>query len=87
MLSWEQGSGEKGVEYQGEQSLGSTSSGPYFVCCARAQNQDQPQSSLWASLSMLLASWDWSVFSLNSDLTGTLCRENSSGMLMAVNKG
>lgn len=41
MLSWEQGSGEKGVEQQGEQSLGSTSSGPYFVCCAGAQNQDQ----------------------------------------------
>lgn len=47
----------------------------------------KPQSFLWASLSMLLASWDWSVFSLNSDLMGALCRENSSGMLMAVNKG
>lgn len=33
------GSEEKGVGWQGEQSLDLASSGPYFVCSAGAQNQ------------------------------------------------
>lgn len=34
------GAEEKGVEWQGEESLGPSSFGPYFVCSAGAQNQD-----------------------------------------------